>query len=63
MTRYEQIKAMSMQEMAEAIIKHTDIDDYCLGDCDGDMKDYTDCKHPVECCIRWLNEEVGEDGK
>ena len=57
MTRYERIKSMSIEEMAEAMIGLGGTDDYCESDCEDP---YFECTHEKECCIRWLNESEGK---
>lgn len=64
MTRYECIKAMSVEQMAAEIIRlgcHTE--KYCKSDCaEAESIDCMDCcRYDLECCVRWLNEEVGVD--
>ena len=51
LTRYERIKYMSIEEVAEKILEHQITDKYCKSDCDSN-----DCLHELECCIRWLSE-------
>lgn len=61
MTRYENIRNLSVEQMAKIIIESNITDKYCKSDCG-----YTDtvfdceCKPEIElkCCINWLNEEV-----
>lgn len=55
MTRYEKIKSMDVEELANVIISDDIyIDDFCKGECDLD----DGCPHPEECCKKWLLEEV-----
>ncbi len=56
MTRYEQIKAMTIEKMAKKIIETLITDEYCKSDC-GNV-DIIDCLDEVGCCAKWLNEEV-----
>ena len=51
LSRYERIKYMTIDEIAEKVIKANITDKYCKSDCDSD-----DCPHELECCIRWLSE-------
>ena len=62
MTRYERLKAMSIEEVAAEIIRLRVTDDYCKSDCvEAENIDCMDCcRYELECCIRWLNEEVEE---
>lgn len=50
-TLYERIKYLTIEELAEKIIKANITDQYCKCDCYSD-----DCPHELECCIRWLSE-------
>ncbi len=63
MKQIDKIRNMSVEEMAEKLIQMPGgTYDYCKGDCDG-ASDYGDdwkCEHEKECCINWLNEEVGK---
>jgi hypothetical protein len=61
MTRYEKVKNMTIEEMAEIIYKHTDYET-CTGICsllqhwEVDKKiEAGDC---IVCCIDWLNREI-----
>ncbi len=56
MTRIERIKSMSIEDIAKMIVDDDLTAEFCKSDC-SDTDDY-DCPHPVECCVRWLNEEV-----
>jgi hypothetical protein len=54
MRRIDLIKNMKPEEIAKEIIKLDITDAFCKGDCgeeDG-------CPHDVDCCIKWLEEEV-----
>lgn len=53
MTRYERIKNMTPEELAKAIIDNNITDDFCKDDCGNE-----DCQHDLECCVRWLGEEI-----
>ena len=55
MTRFERIQNLSIEEMAEKIIKINFTDEYCRSDCGED-----NCPLEKECCVKWLNEEVEE---
>lgn len=55
MTRFEHIKAMPIREMAKEIVSIVGNDDFCKGYCD---PSYNDCPHEIECCVRWLQEEM-----
>ncbi len=57
-TRRDKFKKMSVEELAEAIVTDGDYygDKYCKSDCGSD----DDCPHPVECCKKWLMEEIEE---
>lgn len=57
MKRIDYIRAMTAEEMAEKIIKKNITEDYCKSDCE-DSENF-ECLHEKECCIRWLNEDVG----
>ncbi len=52
MTRYERLKAMSIEQIAAEIIRIGMTDKYCKSDCVE--------ANELECCIRWLNEKVAE---
>lgn len=62
MTRYERIKSMSIEEMAEEVIVLNFTDAYCKNDC-SPIENDGECEpaNEFECCIRWLNEEVEKD--
>ena len=60
MTRYERIKAMSIEQVAEAIIEYNITDDFCKYDCDT-AKGGLCRSHPVDCCVRWLLEVAADD--
>lgn len=53
MNRIDRIRNMAAEELAKDIIEHNITDEFCKGICRVD-----DCPHPVECCVRWLEEEV-----
>ena len=55
MTRFEHIRAMLIEELAAKIVGAEATDDYCKGYCD---PSYNDCPHEIECCVRWLQEEM-----
>ncbi len=54
LSRYERIKYMTIEEIAEKVIEANITDEYCKGDC-SDSDDF-ECKHELECCVRWLSE-------
>lgn len=56
MTRIEMIKNMSTKDMAEKICDMDFTSAHCNSDCKLDSCDRG--QHEMECCIRWLNEEV-----
>ena len=63
MTRYEWVKNMSIEEMADKIVRLNFIDEYCKNDCEA-AQDW-DCEegcclpeNEIKCCIKWLKEEV-----
>lgn len=56
MQRIDYIRAMTIKEMAEAIIEHNITDAFCKSDCEQE----DECPHAVECCVRWLGE--ADDG-
>ena len=63
MTRYEWVKNMSIEEMADKIVRLNFIDEYCKNDCEA-AQDW-DCEegcclpeNEMKCCIKWLKEEV-----
>lgn len=56
MTRIEMIKNMSTKDMAEKICDMNFTSDYCNSDCK--LYSCNGGQHEIECCIRWLNEEV-----
>lgn len=63
MKRYERIKSMSIEEIAEEIIRLGFTDEYCKGDCEGAQDIECDCgcclpEEEKKCCIKWLKEEV-----
>lgn len=62
MTRYEKLKNLTLLQVAEFIVKDNLTDQFCKSDCDVDSEDlHVDCcPHPLECCIKWLNEEEEE---
>lgn len=63
MTRFEQIKAMDIEELAKELDKFEGLTDeicHAMHDCpymdeDGDISDDCDC---VACIIKWLESEV-----
>lgn len=56
MTRYEEIMVMTMVGFAKWFMAiYPEFDGYCKSECDADLGD---CPHPLECCVRWLGEEV-----
>lgn len=56
MTRLEKIRAMTVREIAEILIKdNAYAEEYCKSDCEEE-----ECLHELECCIKWLKEDVGE---
>jgi hypothetical protein len=61
MTRIERIRNMTIEEMAEKIIKKNITNDYCKGDCNDECDDGFVCPHELECCIQWLESEVEHD--
>ena len=54
MTRYEMITKMSVKQLAQKVIGLSITDSYCKSDCGNDE----DCTHELDCCIKWLNEDV-----
>lgn len=59
MTRYEKIKSMTIEEMAEKIVEVNITDEYCFGACVDDDEDINCTKeNEIKCCVDWLNEEV-----
>ncbi len=66
MTRYDKIKSMSVEEMAQIIMDKDITDDFCKGSggCDWSttLTKEIDEKECLRCCIDWLNaEEVTRD--
>ena len=62
MKNIELIQNMKIEEMASMIckIESLELDMYCKSDCEGNFESTNPdemCPHPVECCIRWLQEE------
>lgn len=55
MTRVEYIRNIPIGEMAQIIIDKNITDEFCKSDCGSE----DDCPHEKDCCIRWLNEDVG----
>ena len=56
MTRFEKIKAMTVEEMAEALLDaYPEFDGHCKGDCET-----SECtaEGDMECCVKWLKEEA-----
>lgn len=62
MKRIDKIKNMTVEEMAREIIKLNFTDEYCDNGCP-DTWDEPICQKELEleCCIRWLEEEVEDD--
>ena len=60
-TKYEKVKSMTIEEMAHEIIELEFTDAYCKSDCSSADEDDYDCPHSIECCVKWLNEEVRND--
>lgn len=60
MKRIDGIRNMTTEETAKKIIDLNITDKYCLGDCDHG-NDFN-CPNELECCVKWLESEVGEDG-
>ena len=59
MTRYERIKNMSIEAVAAWLIENDFDGIFCKSVCDKAADpDSTDCPHPLECCIKYLEEEV-----
>jgi len=58
LTRFEELKSLTIDEAAELIVRINFTDDYCKGDCppgpDGEIL----CDVEIECCKRWLKEEI-----
>ena len=48
---------MTITEMAQEIIKLGFTEAYCKSDC-GNEDNY-ECKHELECCVKWLEETEG----
>ena len=57
MTRFELLKSLSVEDTAKMIVDDNLTDAFCKSECVVDV-DIGDCSHPIECCIRWLKEEV-----
>ena len=55
MTRAEYIRSIPIEELAQIIIDKNITDEFCKSDCGSE----DDCPHEKDCCIRWLNEDVG----
>lgn len=58
MTRYEKIKDLTIDELAQIIVNINITDDYCKGDCPPGPNDEIICNVEAECCKRWLMEEM-----
>ena len=55
MKRIDRIRNMSIGELAEKLMQMpAGTYNYCAADC----KDF-ECTQEKQCCINWLNEEVG----
>lgn len=53
MTRYEMITKMSVKQLAQKVIDLQVTDSYCKSNCNEE-----DCPYELDCCIKWLNEDV-----
>lgn len=62
-TRFEKIKAMTIQEMANVIVGLSSIDKYCKGKYSDQYGGNCPCNgsDEISCCIDWLNEIETED--
>lgn len=60
MKRIDYIRNMTVEEMAEIIIKKMITDKYCKGTCEESISGEYVCNHEKECAINWLNEEMEE---
>lgn len=56
MIRCKQITASLVDFAAWFLTIYPEFDGYCGSECDADLGE---CPHPLECCVRWLGEEVG----
>ena len=62
MKRIDKIKNMTVEEMAREIIRLNFTDEYCDSGCpDTWNKPICQEELELECCIRWLEEEVYND--
>lgn len=61
LTKYEKIINMATVQMAKVIVEYNITGGFCKSDCSGADEDDYDCPHPIECCVKWLNEEVPGD--
>jgi hypothetical protein len=52
--RIDYIQDMTVEEMANKIVQANFTDEYCKSNCEED-----DCPHEIECCVRWLESELG----
>jgi hypothetical protein len=57
MTRFDFLKFLSIEDTAKMIVENNLTNSFCKNECEIDF-DIEDCLHPIECCIRWLKEEV-----
>lgn len=64
MTRLEHIRNMTAEEVAKKIndLQSLMLDDFCKSTCKAskDFHSGPDEKDCLECCVRWLNEEIHE---
>ncbi|CDX00743.1 Hypothetical protein DPCES_0856 [Desulfitobacterium hafniense] len=63
MTRYDKIKSMSVEEVAQVIMDKDITDAFCKGSggCDWSTKlEEIGEKECLKCCVEWLNAELGE---
>lgn len=60
MKRIDYIRNMTVEEIANIIIKSNTTDEYCKSDCE-DTWEEPICQDEMGCCIKWLNEEMEEN--
>jgi hypothetical protein len=56
MRRIDNLRAMSVEDVAKLIYYSNCCDDYCKSDCNIPHKDITD-KDCLACVVKWLEEE------